>query len=87
MTIGEAVRARVSRLRRDPWAPDNYIELTLIETSDGTGYGPWAQVHDPFVDDPSIRYEGWREPPPILAWQLPDDDCWEEHNPTKGSEG
>ena len=79
MTIGEAVRKGIGKLRRDPWSPGNYVELHLIRDKDGgLYYGPWAKVHDPLID------AGESTPsPPVLTWLLPGDDAWEEYFGTR----
>ena len=69
MTIKEAVRAGVFRLRRDPWAPNNRVEFVPI---DG-GVGPWVTIRDPGSDGGHYRA------PKVLLTELPDDDKWEPY--------
>lgn len=58
ISINEAVKAGITRLRLDRWAnPADHIELTILkERPDGTGanqLGPWCNMWAyPYVDEP-----------------------------------
>lgn len=43
MTLKEAVKQGVPKLRRDPWEPWSHIEMFLNPVGKG-GHGPWIKV-------------------------------------------
>lgn len=47
MTIDQAAKAGISRLRLPAWNPDAWLEIHLV---DGGFYGPWAKLHDVGVE-------------------------------------
>jgi hypothetical protein len=47
VTISEACREGVMRLRRPMWAnPNAYMTITLIRQGDKLFYGPWSNLYD-----------------------------------------
>ena len=49
MTIKEAMKAGLVKIRKSGWNEFARLELTKVSYGDSTGnlYGPWATVHDP----------------------------------------
>ena len=69
MTLHEAVKRGIPKLRREPWGPDGRITLLL---TDG-GVGPWVTVEDAGTDGGAL------DPQKVLIHQLDmDSDVWEE---------
>jgi hypothetical protein len=72
VTIQEAFRAGIRKVRRDPWAKGEWLEL--IEA--GRSPSPFAVMHSSLNTDqvpPEIRIG----PQEVAVWTLPQDDGWE----------
>jgi hypothetical protein len=73
MTIEEAWTSGITRLRRDPWASTEWLELL----PSGDGYAPFGKLHS-ILNDPDVPDDIRMEPQDIPLWMI-EDDGWDEY--------
>jgi hypothetical protein len=73
MTIDEAFKQGIYRLRRDPWAQGEWLELIQFQN----GYAPIGKIHS-ILNREDVPAEIRIPPQDVPLWQVPQDG-WEEH--------
>lgn len=82
ISINEAVRRGIPRLRLDRWAnPWDHIEITIVKVDGENLLGPWWNLWSPLNEEINGRNPVKNMVIGPMGLGSPDDPCWSVYNP------